>query len=218
MPSCSSVADLKVSSVTTSSIRLRRLLRDEVAVGQTIQSPVMDIDGRTLFPAGRKLSETDIQNIAKRGGYVEDASSVDKEPTEQVAEQPSADEPSLKEDAQQIMQDLSMQHGSSKGKGSERREHVRRNWQTVINIIVEQQGCSLVSEGAQMQVVTQDISSGGFGFVTNRYMYAGTRVLATFDALPNKPTLRGVICDCHLIGGMQHRVGIRFTDIVKRSL
>jgi len=204
------------------STRLRRLLRTELAVGQKLDEPILDIDGRVLFPTGRELTQADLDNVNRRGGYVREAVAPD-EPTESSeAEQQPADgnlkqDKELKKKASTIMTELSKQHVKGDTKGHERRKHARKNWQTVIKLILNEDTTSLTSQGREIEVTTQDISVGGFGFLYSRYLYPDTEVIAKFDCLPGKPMLRGVICDCHLIGGMQHRVGVRFTKVLRKD-
>ena len=57
-----------------------------------------------------------------------------------------------------------------------------------------------------------DISRRGFAFYYRQYVPLDTRVRAQFDSLPNCPRVAGVVRNCRLTRGTQHRIGVQFVQ------
>lgn len=68
----------------------------------------------------------------------------------------------------------------------------------------------------EIEVATHDLSTRGFSFVTQYYVHNGGRVITTFEAISQKPTIIGVVRNCIHLGGALHRVGVEFTEIRKQ--
>ncbi len=214
-------AALSQSGSSGAGNQLRRLLRNEIALEVAFDEPIYDIDGRVLLPAGKKLTEQDVQMLQRRGGYLRQESPASPDdvpaanepaPRLRLAGAAATDEPPTAA-PEQVMAELSRQHHGGSTKGHEKRKHQRKQWHTVIRLVLEDP--KLVGNRRAIEVTTQDISVGGFAFIHSQYLYPGTIVRACFNNLPNQPWLKGIIRDCRLLGGIQHRIGVQFTEIVK---
>ena len=94
--------------------------------------------------------------------------------------------------------------------GVEKRQYERLLWLRGVTIwIAEESGSGRRTR--KVQVLTHDISQGGFSFAFGQYLNSGTAVCALFDCLPNQPVIGGAIRYCVLLGGTHHRIGVQFT-------
>lgn len=62
----------------------------------------------------------------------------------------------------------------------------------------------------EIRVRTIDLSSGGFGFVCDRPIGAGTLIAAQFHSLPGAATTSGVVRSCVSAANDQYRIGVQF--------
>ena len=92
---------------------------------------------------------------------------------------------------------------------AEDRRYERKSWAVVLTLQI-QEGSGTYSTQREVEVTTHDISVSGFAFVYRQFLHKGTYVAARFDMLPNRPTLTGVVRNCTLLEGAQHRIGVEF--------
>jgi|GEM_PF-3172432 len=85
----------------------------------------------------------------------------------------------------------------------------RRQWVTNLTIWVESE-LNTESNPRPLRVTTQDISRGGFSFISKRFLFPGATIRTRFDVLPQRPVIRGVVRNCSHVGAGQHRVGVQF--------
>lgn len=94
----------------------------------------------------------------------------------------------------------------------ERRSHSRTTWHATVHVTFEiQAGREPVRTRAQVQ--TRDISRGGFCFLYNRYVSAGTRVTAELRTGGQLVTIQGTVRSCWLDSGTTHCVGVQFDQV-----
>jgi hypothetical protein len=105
----------------------------------------------------------------------------------------------------EVLAQLYERHGRKGGLPNERSSE-RFAWVTsLVLVIIDPQG-----KPRTLEVVTHDISSGGFSFVYRQFLHAGSKVVAEFTVLPNRPRLEGVVRNCSHVGGINHRIGVQF--------
>lgn len=97
----------------------------------------------------------------------------------------------------------------AKEKGKESRRHARRRWVMPLDVIIEERTAT-GSHPRGIQVTTQDLSPGGFSFVSRHMIHPGTQLRVRFDLLPNRPTLRCVVRHCAHAVGAEHLIGVAF--------
>lgn len=93
--------------------------------------------------------------------------------------------------------------------GNSRRKHERHSWSVPLRITVTSPE---TNHERTLNVVSHDISKGGFSFVADHYIHPESQVTTTFNSLPNKPVIAGTVRSCFLADGMSHRVGVQFVD------
>ncbi len=87
----------------------------------------------------------------------------------------------------------------------------RKPWTVHLRLQIQEVGSA--SSAREAEAVTHDLSTGGFSFITRYYVHVGAVVAATFDTVPQKPTIVGVVRNCIHLGGALHRVGVQFTEV-----
>ncbi len=71
-------------------------------------------------------------------------------------------------------------------------------------------GVTIIAGGQRMEVVTLDLSAGGFSFVSNEPLTGGTEVMAQFHRPPKAPPSRCAVCYCTAAADGKHRIGVAF--------
>lgn len=87
----------------------------------------------------------------------------------------------------------------------------RKSWTVHLRLIIHEGAASCTPR--ETEAVTHDLSTGGYSFITRYYVHVGAMVEATFDTLPQRPTIIGVVRNCIHLGGAMHRVGVQFTEV-----
>ena len=185
-------------------VRLRRISRHCLCTGLILPSDVRDFQGRVILRAGLIVDRNLLDSVKTHCGeafYVgpdwPSNGSEDGDPDATPAE---------------VMQSLSMQHEADPEDRPENRQHERHQWSVQLTLEIEE----LTAGGfrrRQLEVTTRNISKGGFAFVFGGYLHPDTKVSARFDTLPGKPRLTGVVRNCTLMSGRQHRIGVQFQGI-----
>jgi hypothetical protein len=70
--------------------------------------------------------------------------------------------------------------------------------------ILEQHGSQ-----RRIDVITSDLSRGGFSFTFNQFIYPGSSIRAWIEGLA-RPVLSGLVQDCVHLSGCDHRVSVQF--------
>lgn len=198
-----------------STAKLRRLGDADLVIGSPVRGDVCDLRGRVIIKAGQMLDESTLESArsASKAGLFGGADwSAGASPP--PAEAPAAGRGSV--ESQRILKQLSDQHAGAGGggKGFKDRKHERRAWAVPLTVMLEER-TGQFHRSREVEVTTHNISVGGFAFVYNQYVHAGTIVKVQFDTLPNKPKLTGVVRNCAFLSGRQHRVGVQFLDSEK---
>ncbi|MCH7992830.1 MAG: PilZ domain-containing protein [Planctomycetes bacterium] len=129
-----------------------------------------------------------------------------KPPTEDARDtSPCTVTPSGDVSAEQIFEELHNRFGSGDAVSNERHSE-RLPWVTNLTVRVEDPGRT----ARALSVATHDVSRGGFSFIYRQFLHRGTRIRTEFNALPNRPTIRGIVQYCVDIGDGRHRIGVRF--------
>lgn len=92
-----------------------------------------------------------------------------------------------------------------------KRRQDRKAWNVHLRLIIYEGSAS--GTPRDTEAVTHDLSTGGYSFITRYYVHVGATVEATFDTLPQRPTIIGVVRNCIHLGGAMHRVGVQFTEV-----
>lgn len=77
---------------------------------------------------------------------------------------------------------------------------------------------SITTGRDEIRVQTQDVSAGGFSFLSDRAIEPWTIVTARFLSLPGAPITRGIIRNCEKSGGDGYRIGAEFAPLADGSL
>lgn len=182
---------------------LRQIDRSTILIGATLPGHLRDHAGRVLVTRGTTLEPSHIDLItkhARRGIYV---GSDWPEPQSES----ESDHENDGENPAEIIKRLQELRGK---RGSRReRQHERHTWNVVLTLELSEESAEGVRH-RELQVTTHDICAGGFAFVFRQFIREGTLVRARFDMLSNKPILTGVVRNCFLLGGTQHRIGVQF--------
>jgi len=110
--------------------------------------------------------------------------------------------------ADEVIAQLYARHGL-KGSRANERSSERFPWVTSLAlVIIDPQGTPRT-----LEVLTHDISAGGFSFVYRQFLHVGSMVRAEFTVLPNRPRLDGIVRNCVHVGGINHRIGVQFTGV-----
>jgi|CXWL01.1.fsa_nt_gi hypothetical protein len=111
----------------------------------------------------------------------------------------------LSEATQKVIEQL-RQQAVTPLKKRDQRSSERRPWVAHLTLLITDP----LGKPRTLDVVTHDISTGGFSFIFRQFFHVNTRVRAQFETLPGKPVLDGVVRSCILVGGVHHRVGVQF--------
>lgn len=182
-------------SAPTSARSLRPLATTFLQPGMILPASVLDETGRRVLPGGADVTAQARRLVERRCGAI---FYVDHEwPEELSARADSSDA---------VIKTLASRHAP---RGPQQREHERHSWTVSLSLTLIERSTAGARE-RHLDVVTHDISRGGFSFVARCYVHPGTVVSARVEALPNRPVLRGVVRNCAHIRGSDHRVGVQF--------
>ncbi len=170
---------------------LRALSRKDLIVDEAMEVDLLDDQGRIIIEAGSILDELTL-SVLPQTVYVGPPDAPYKS-------------------ASDVVDGLFLRSDKNKATGNQRSSE--RNALAInLSITIEQRNAHDVTRSTK-DVVTQDISRGGFSFLYNQYLPVGSLIMATFDMLPGTPEVQGVVRSCRLIEGMKHRVGVAFEDV-----
>lgn len=185
-------------------IGLRRISRHCLSKGFILPGDVRDFQGRVILRAGLIVDRHLLDAVKARCG---EAFYVGPDWPSDGSE---GDDPDAT--PAEVMHSLSLQHEDDPEDRPENRKHERHQWSVQLTLEIEE----LTAGGfrrRQLEVMTRNISKGGFAFVFGGYLHPDTKVSARFDTLPGKPRLTGIVRNCTLVSGRQHRIGVQFMGI-----
>ena len=168
---------------------LRKLKPNELDADMHLPGNVYDVEGNVLLRAGRNLTRADKDSLPPRV-YTDE-------------EWPS------RRSVESAIQETSTRPGVSESVACESRQP-RKEWTASLAVTIEQDNGSRLMR-REVTVTTRDVSRNGFSFVYRQFVQPGATVKAKFDMLPHQPLLIGVVRNCVLLEGMEHRVGVEFT-------
>jgi hypothetical protein len=183
---------------------LRRLHPEELELGAVLRGHIRDGSGRILLRKGQRLTVERMNLLlARRAGiavYVSDdwhAATPKQQQADNRAVSP-----------QELTEALKRRTRWGRGRMTGRR-HERYDLRMRLTLTIQEPS---LGGGYRREIVvnTCNVSAGGFAFIAQRFVCPGTVVYACFEALPNRPTIKGVVRNCLLIRGTEHRVGAEF--------
>ena len=179
---------------------LRRIRVSELNTGEVLPGHVRDSAGRILIRAGQIMTAEHLDTLRERtAGIIYVGLDWPREPVASERNDVTPEE----------VLDALRQRRSTKG-SKKIRKHERHAWCVSLTLELQESHMEGVRR-RQVAVTTHDISAGGFAFIFNQFIHPGTTIRAHFEALPNKPQLSGVVCNCVHLSGNQHRVGVQIT-------
>lgn len=184
---------------------LKPIEKSSLIAGMRLKADVKDENGRLLLTADTVLGPKHLQLLEKMPG---DALFVDLD-TQEPEQNVEVAEPPTPQDVIEQLEKVQGEKARSAGEFVERR-HERKVWNAVLTLVIEEHLDGGYVRHRQVEVTTVDISAGGFAFMHNKAINAETVVRARFEGLPQKPVLIGVVRNCRLVDGKQHRVGVQF--------
>ncbi|MGD8452177.1 MAG: PilZ domain-containing protein [Phycisphaerae bacterium] len=158
----------------------------------------MDREGRVVLSRGQTVTESDINALQGEG----------------VDELYAG--PDWPDEGPPVAQVLAVAAGAAEAERPsavgrvESRRHRRYPWPTQMRVLYEDV-TPLGPRWEEMDVITLNISSGGFAFLSARLVHVGTRVWAVFETLPDRPCLVAVVRHCTYVSARKYHVGVQFT-------
>ncbi len=95
-----------------------------------------------------------------------------------------------------------------------RRRAQRRSWSVPLTVTLLEHVATGGSK-REVDVVTHDISPGGFSFIHNGFVHVGTEVATLLTMLPDRPKVMGVVRNCIHLANSMHRVGVQFIQVAR---
>ena len=178
---------------------LRRIEPHELVAGRPLPGDLRDAQGNIILPAGRILQPPHLQDL--EGPVITDlyAGPDWDGDTGRTCDSPAA-----------VVDEIFHRFGE-KTPTTNQRAQQRHAWSVPLTVVIEEGG----KHGTirrEIEVTTADISRRGFAFYYRQYISLNTRVRAQFDSLPNRPRVAGVVRNCRLTRGTQHRIGVQFVQ------
>lgn len=170
---------------------LQAFSRKDLIVDKAMEVDLLDDQGRIIIKAGSILDEFTL-SVLPQTVYIG---------------QPNNPYNS----ASDVVDGLFLRLGKSRAVGNQRSSE-RRDWAVNLSIFIERHNARDVNRRTA-DVVTRDISRGGFSFLYNQYLPEGALIMVVFDMLPGMPVVQGVVRSCRLLEGMKHCVGVAFEGI-----
>jgi hypothetical protein len=184
--------------------KLRLIRRDELLLGWALPGDLRDAEGRILLPAGEVVRP---EHLERPGPYAGEGLYVG--PDWDAPQGASAGSPA------EVVRSVFLRHGA-KEPNSDQRTYLRHAWSVPLTLVIEETaGCRRAPR--EIEVLTADLSLGGFAFYYRQYVARETSVRVQFDSLPTRPRLVGVVRNCRLLEGTRHRIGVQFIDPAKRK-
>ncbi len=192
-------------SWTPISDKLRRLDPRELAVGRVTPGPILDRHGRVVLEKGACF-EAAHASIFELHGI--DGLFVGPEWQRAQFAGDAAFSTAAPEELVRSLQ----RRTATRAQAGQSRTQERHAWSVSLRIVAV-----IRLEGAvtrrPLTVTTHDVSRTGFSFTAKLYLYEGTEVFAAFDALPGRPIMKGIVRNCHLVAGRDHRIGVEFVPL-----
>ncbi|MBI3833282.1 MAG: PilZ domain-containing protein [Planctomycetes bacterium] len=111
---------------------------------------------------------------------------------------------------QRVIELLTKRFGEKRDAPNQRSSE-RHPWVVDISLVIEDPH----GKPRTLDVVTHDISEGGFSFMYQQFIHVGTRIITHFGSIPGHPSLVGVVRNCVYVGSMYHRIGVQFPTASK---
>ncbi len=189
----------KPGSERKDALNLRQLDASTLATDQPLRQPVYDVGGHILARPGERLSAQQCQRLAERGAYILDEALTDAGRVELRKIPP-----------EELMQILSRQQPLTGGHVHPR-QHERHAWRVQRRLILVE--CGRMGRRLDLDVVTEDISKGGFAFVCQQYVPPGTIVFLGLEVMAPSAIVKGIVRNCVHVQGRKHRVGVQFVRL-----
>jgi hypothetical protein len=177
--------------------QLRPLHLNALVLGQVLPGHVRNDAGQILVRKGEVFSAAHLQSLGSGGNQA-------------VYVGPDWDQQkSIPEvDLRELLESQKRTRGVRLGQARARR-YPRHPWQCQLPMIIQDRSRG-PAERHEVVVETCDISEGGFGFISQRFIHPGTIVYARFDSLPERPVKKGIVRHCAHLEGRRHQVGVEF--------
>ena len=184
---------------------LRPIDISRLEIGAMLESDLFDAVGRTVVRGGQTLDRALLDRVRRICGYT-----VYVHPSfaSQFTGGAGTSSP------QEILDALEAQHGGTIS--HERREHERFTWCVPLELEIEESSGNCVTQRS-LDVVTYDISRGGFAFLVRGYIHSGSLIRASFPSLEGSPRVDGIVRNCRYFGDNQHRVGVEFVEVLTQE-
>ena len=180
---------------------LRKIDLRSIPPGSPLPARLYDKNGRVLAPAGAVLSTQQIEVLTSGAGEVFVGSEWPQK--DDGVASPLTTQPGAGADGvDQVIDEL---------RGSKRHAYSAK-----LSVEIDERGDK---SGARRQTVvtTRNISSGGFAFECDGFVHEGAEIIATFEHLPGKPRIAGVVKSCAHVEGRRHRIGVQFLRVLHRT-
>ena len=178
--------------------KTRRMSIAELSKGKPLPSNIYDDDGNCVVKAGQVVDSELLEMLARRLGSYINVGSDDSS---------DADAPTGCRRGSDVYDELLAKYDNN-GK-REDRQHARHSWCVPLSVQVKDPGTGATRT---LDVTSHDISKGGFSFVTTNFIHVGSRISTTFESLPAKPLVRGIVRSCRHVDGTRHRIGVQFFE------
>lgn len=183
---------------------LRLIGRDELVLGQPLPGDLRDAEGCILLPAGEIVKS---EHLEPPGPCVGEGLYVG--PDWDAAQRTSAG-------SHAEVVDEAFRRCGAEQSNADQRTHPRYTWIFPLTLVLEE-GSDHQLAVREIEVLTADLSVGGFSFCYRQYVARDTSVRVQFDSLPTRPRLVAVVRNCRLLEGTRHRIGVQFTDPCKQK-
>ncbi|MFG0328967.1 MAG: PilZ domain-containing protein [Phycisphaerales bacterium] len=183
---------------------LRLVVPIHQMVGRRLPVSLMNENGEVIVEAGAVLTADELQKISTGEVFLSE------EWLEQPGEEVEGDEPTAEAAEESDSGDASEKKRpakSSSSRGKDRRTFPRVPWVTdaYVNVLDP-------NDQRQIQVVTCDLSRGGFSFFANCYIYDGAELMVEVPVGREIQRLRVRVVCCDVIDAPTHRVGVQFVQ------
>jgi len=184
-------------------MKTRLISRSDIPVDQPLPGSLRDKNGRVLVTAGKSVGLDDLTQLCTR---LRDRVYVSEDEWPSDAEEPERSERESTEQSKIDSPDKLIDSIERINRGTESdRQHERKEWATKATLRLNG-----THDKRHMNVVTHDISQGGFSFISESYIAAGTPVFATFRVGAEDATFSGIVRSCKIVTAPKHLIGVQF--------
>jgi len=205
-------------NVANATQQLRPLGDAELVIGQPLRGDLCDSDGRVLVPRGRVLTQETLDQLGPRAivglfGGPEWRSGA--EARHNPADSPRSSRTTPATSAVAVVDEL-LRHRDQAEPTADKRRSTRHQW--VVPLTLNLQESSTYGQIERtIHVTAVDISRSGFAFLYRQYVAPGAQIVARFDTLPTQPQVVGIVRNCCVLDGAQHRIGVQFIKAERSS-